>query len=673
MRMILPRATVFLAVFWLGGPGLAEEPAEKLLWGFEKAAFESKKIPIVEKDGDFEVTLASRPMSGFTAEYKIRIAKGAATEGEYALRRLYTGDGLSSKLANYTNLYRMSAYSDVLNTFQYFGEYLPLDWSGYDLFRVDVQVRKVPVTLRVSLEDEDLILPVDRFFNVPADQWVTLEIDLTRAAEARGFDPSHVANLFIVPEPGKPFPKEISVDNLRLCKRGAASKLPVVIDQQPYEMGKPRLSGINQKNAPDKLNAWEPVAEVMPPVLAREGKSPPVAKGLFQIDFPPGWNGYERCGDGKWHRHLRIVAADDQRMLVGFGPKGTVDGQGFSYNGHGHLTVMQTLDGGKIWKGIGGTDLPTLAARWSVGGAAGIAENDIMVYDNLGCSVLTGWYGYPSDRLFFRRIAFNGREWTLTPHYWVTSESRHCVHFARAIRLPSGRIWMGWAQDGRDGYQEVAAMYSDDHGSTWHPWHGDDRKSSRVPGFFPERKHGEYRTTAMKQEELEKLRVEFLELVCYQGQPALFANGKWTVFDGKAWRAPQSAPSPLWNEPFVVDGVLYLFQRTGGLHAWTGAEWKQERVLDRNGSFSSVGKTLVYVAPEQKNRELLKNIVMWRKTGGAWSGPERLLDKDEDAPIAHVATPLVSPEGFVPVAYMCTGRNWVKVLKMPVVPAAEKQ
>ena len=122
-------------------------------------------------------------------------------------------------------------YRLVFRTAGLFRTIFPADWSGYDLLRMDVRGEGVRQTFRIVLEDEDIEPPVVRNIAVEPGKWTTLEIDLQRAAKARGLDPKRMAALYIIVSEGKPI--RARLDNIRLCRKGTAAAHNVVRDDSP--------------------------------------------------------------------------------------------------------------------------------------------------------------------------------------------------------------------------------------------------------------------------------------------------------------------------------------------------------------------------------------------------------------------------------------------------------
>jgi hypothetical protein len=87
------------------------------------------------------------------------------------------------------------------------------DWSGYERLRFDAKCGAAAV-IHMGVEDADIQPPVLRRFSIPAGKWVTVEVDLTRAVEARGMDLASMANFWLVLEEMEK-PAALLLDNVR--------------------------------------------------------------------------------------------------------------------------------------------------------------------------------------------------------------------------------------------------------------------------------------------------------------------------------------------------------------------------------------------------------------------------------------------------------------------------
>ena len=104
----------------------------------------------------------------------------------------------------YPNLQRGFVEARLLMTsFQWLVKGRPdlRDFSGYDLLRVDVRSDVGPIEINLALEDNILEPPVMRTYRVPADEWVTIELDLQEAARVRELDLARIANFWLMARP----------------------------------------------------------------------------------------------------------------------------------------------------------------------------------------------------------------------------------------------------------------------------------------------------------------------------------------------------------------------------------------------------------------------------------------------------------------------------------------
>lgn len=676
---------VFALMPWAnaGETKVAEQPVsdarEKLLLGFEKKEFETRGMPIDEKDGVWTVTLnklSPNVKNEFKWEPALVIAKGNATEGEFALKRAYSTvnqrGGSSYPWKPYVRDFRLVTELDVMPTWGVFERILPMDWSGYARLRFDLFAKGRPVTVRVSLEDRQIVPPVERCFSVPADTWVTLEFELDDAEKKAGLNLKEMANLFIIPEPADPFPSEILLDNIRLSATEAPSRYKIIRDPSAFEPPKPRRYSVNVFFTGDTKYPWVKTEEPLPEIKQRTPSAVKPAKvENATLDLTP----FKMRVKGR----LFISAADADHLLVGghFTGKGS-DSEGVGFDGPGACAAFQTADGGVTWKGLRKPERPSVLTTERGDGTAGTVEADVLVADDIGCSVGgRGRQGYPKDRFFFRRARFTGEGWVLTPHYLMDIDLRHCAHFPAGMRDSAGRLWMAWTTtEGRLVNQEVWAKYSTDYGTTWHPWHGVETKTARIPMLSSEHKIGEY---IVNRDDPQYPFFLGVEMVSIQGQPAVFAGKWWSTFDGKEWSERREAPWPWRNqvlsvgdELFALKGsTLFRWNRDAkkpvkGCEDWEAVDgWKEvEKASSKGGRFSVCNSNLVYIVPG-KGALSPNNLFCWRRSAGNWVGPEKLLEKDEEAPITEITVQPDAPAGFVPVAYAAKSGAEIRVLKVP--------
>jgi hypothetical protein len=655
-----------------------EAPAEKLLCGFEPAEFKAKNMPIEEKDGACMVLLSSDLLSYYTVSGRriLYIAKDHASEGEYAMK-IEMKPGRKSTLSSDFHWRRPGTHE--FPTWGAFERLFPKDWSGFSRLRMDVLCVGSPCSVQVSLEDRDIEPPLDYCFsNLPADAWATLEIDLDRAKK-KGLDLAQMANFFFMPFQDTPFPTAIYLDNVRLCQAKTQSKHKLLPDPSDDGPHKPRHYAVNVKKG-----QWEKVNDPAPEFRKRAAPQESIASiERTRLELAPEANP---------HR-LFIVAADARHLLVGAHmdekkvPMNYENGAN-GINSGGHCAVLQTSDGGQTWRGLGRSTEASVLTLKMGDGNAGFIESDVLAVDSLGCIFALGGgipgaagiSGYPIDRSFFKRVRFTGEEWLTTPNYLLSSDQRRCEHFASAVRDEQGRIWIAaGGSEGRSVLCEPWMKYSDDNGTTWHPWHGNETKSGLVPELCLPRSVGEY---ANKDKwggggvgTGGRAGARDAKLTLHRGKPALFVGERWAWFDGKKWSGPYEMPSPfksrlsgnrtVWLWQALGVGNDLFIHRSRDIHRWTGEKWELEKEFPYDGAMAACGETLFFVCPEG-DRQGRKNLLAWRRTGGKWEGPEKLLEKDADQPIWEVVVQPIPPADFVPVAYTSWKASWIGILKVPV-------
>src|SRR5262249_3909260 len=149
------------------------------------------------------------------------------------------------------------------------------------------------------LEDEEIGPPIVRNMTVEPGKWTTLEIDLRAAVKERGLDLKRMATLAVgVAELGAKPTKERQhtalIDNLRLSRQQAPSKLPVVRDSTSHALPEYYRTS---KPQPEKLPAGEP--DRTPLRLEKPFVIPTEKAGLIT---PVGW----------------AAAYDNKRLLLGY-------------------------------------------------------------------------------------------------------------------------------------------------------------------------------------------------------------------------------------------------------------------------------------------------------------------------------------------------------------------
>jgi len=200
---------VQVAMFFLHVPGVPAaslSPAEKLILGFEQAELgrgahisrqekpgrESWFYLLEQSDGyDFAARFEWPGETNRTWTWHCR--RGEHTEGDLALVATVAPADQDKAAATYRRTEFLSFFYPnirrgfvearlLMTSFQWLVKARPdlRDWSDYDLLRVDVRSDAASVKLWLALEDNVLEPPVMRTYEIPADKWVTLELDLTK-------------------------------------------------------------------------------------------------------------------------------------------------------------------------------------------------------------------------------------------------------------------------------------------------------------------------------------------------------------------------------------------------------------------------------------------------------------------------------------------------------------
>ncbi|KKM16236.1 hypothetical protein LCGC14_1687860, partial [marine sediment metagenome] len=626
------------------------------------------------------------------------VRTGRASQGEYSLQLRQPSYRLRRDICKYRHVasYGKNRRADLwpyyggmseafgnagrrsLSTGGVFRQIFPSDWSGYDLLRFDVYCQGVEHTFRVALEDEDVEPPVVRNMTVRPGKWTTLEVDLRAAAKARGLDTKRMATMFIIVT-GTKERKGIDarLDNLRLCRKGASAKFKVLRDDSPQTLPESwrrpsqpqaeKLPADKPDRSPLKLEKPFAIEVTDKKVLLGSMSS---KKVFFCSVSPCGWAG----------------AYDNNRLLVGF----TAFGGRNAY-------VLQSLDGGKTWRGLDGGDRPTPLGIPNPDHGAGRGDvlgqrADVGLLANLGCAGTST----PAMRVYARKLTFTAAGWKLrkTPAVF-DCDARHCTSNQSMLRLANGRLWCAHGIVGRLGTIGINLRYSDDDGLTWRSWrHG---KSGALPGSFHRTSEGGVSFGYIYEEPCIVPFGGQIACLWYERLPGKrFGMGrlKWSRFDGSKWSAIEIIPlgdtvrgeyvssRPPAHAVSVGGKEIFLVSTrfAGVLHYADGA-WKKEAKGVPAGSRISVAgdRSIVVIAAvgQPKARDKGPTVIRsWQRSAdGVWSGPVDLAR--EESPLLwdrHKRPAIVvqayAPPNFVPVAWSCApadkGKGIIRFLRVPV-------
>ena len=518
-----------------------------------------------------------------------------------------------------------------------------------------------------------------RAYTVPVGKWFTLEMDLQEAVRQRGLQLDKMCNLLLRLSARQHAKSDSHItrlqekatfylDNIRLANRDVEAKLPVLQDNSSFLVKRLRAYAVEYDVVKDENGRvrpyWTLVSMEMPgsaSIQPEPGPAkllPPSLIPLDNID-DRAINSIRFAGD--------IAAYDSRRILVPFtcqlrGPWLLTGSQPDG------ILVAATTDGGATWKGLDGAARPTkLTESHHRAGSCAALGGDLLTFSDFGC-YSTGW-SYPIDKGFARRLVFTGETWWLSPYCFVDPHGRHCIPFGgsrlhghRAVRLSSGRIWTVWQQPGRRAYyhgfdNEVCAKYSDDGGRTWQSWRGTG-KSPRIPQLKPG---------------------STWDITPYGEHVAILIRDQFSAFDGESWSEPARGPK-LVAQVVVSTGdkELYIASAESILRG-DGKAWAKELEV-RAPQLAVCGKTVMCFGLDEAKTRLL----VWRKMGDAWQGPEVLVS--EESPIREFIVQRYPPTDFAPLAYICEEKEeviqqaidrgvnprhvrrlkrWIKLLKVP--------
>jgi len=436
-------AAGLLALGAAARPAFADEAAEMRLLGFEAAEMKAWADRKVARHWGFK-ELESGEGFQFRLSYGLwyTARRGDATEGRHALVRSCT------RAADFwANWGRLTAKPHVLHprrrdpvhyrsghvfkTFEFFRTVFPRDWLAYDRLAIDVKSTQTDVTLAVLLEDDGIEPPLDRAFAVPAGEWVTVSFDLARAARDGQLDTTRMANIYVLLDKiGGP--TDVLLDNIRLVKGNARGEWPVLEDRSPWR--EPFKEPGPATPRPVTINGAPETSRIRP-------------IGATLIDVSKVRLSYTR-----FSQNLHSLAAFDNRFMVLEGSLGRGS------------AALFTSDGGVTWKGL--DDGPKATTM----GWGHQNTRHLYVDDHgglMGIFILMCAGGKNPSDIYFHRVAFTGRTWTVSPFALVDVDVRHCPERFALLRLSNGAMWAAWDHLSRREGTRLRLKVSDDDGQTW--------------------------------------------------------------------------------------------------------------------------------------------------------------------------------------------------------------
>jgi len=329
-------AVLCLAAAFAAGGRLAAE--EKLLLGFEQAEIAKWGKKTESKNGG--TLVYTQPPKRYQSRWeKLLVKSGDATQGKNAFSgviKVPFGNNKKDSVFHLDggpnpNVYRWS--KSCFSTFGWFREAIPADWSGYDLFRIDIKSTKSEFEFLLEFEDEECDPPVSHRFTIKPGEWVSLEVDLAKMKEERGVNLKKMYNVWVFSWRNTGG-TEILIDNLRLAKKGAAAKLKVLKDESPMKLPEPPKE-IKKREAIETEPDHSPLKPEKPSVI----DVAPINKDWKSVM----WKAYFKLSP------RGIVAFDNNRIGLCYWTAGK--NLKIWKGNKAWQSLLWTTDGGKTWVG----------------------------------------------------------------------------------------------------------------------------------------------------------------------------------------------------------------------------------------------------------------------------------------------------------------------------------
>lgn len=657
--VLVPAALVAIGgICWAAGA--TSGPAEKLLLGFEEdelaaTHFVGREVKkgreswfyLIDKPGGFDFSARFEWPSEVNTFWSWPCRSGEHTEGKLAMVAAIGPANPDNQECTFERTDFLSRYypslrnsfqaRPIMTTFQWLSKGRPdlKDWSGYDLFRIDVRCQGQPAKIRLALEDDVIEPPVMRVFELPADEWVTLELDLAAAAQARGLDLKRIANFWLMGVSSQR--AELRIDNIRIARKDAPVPHRILRDESPMAVTfpprpprplQPSLKGPAPDRSPVTLDK---------PLIVTQGSITPY-----------GW----------------VTAYDNQRIFVAYNTKNTTPGAVF------------TDDGGKTWKNIA----PATARNLDHGTARGCAidanGDGLAISTGPGCSSL-----HPGPKQHLTKYTFTGTGWEARlPARILDCDIRHCGHNGSAVRLShgpaQGRIWACWGALDRNHVNAVHVKFSDDDGETWFTW--------GKGGLLPGSQEGDWSNGTYAYPDVALVSCKDHVACIWQ-----HINGpvQWSRYDGSTWSAPQEICKIARKGDYgggmsaVATAAGEIFLAGTGIDTvlrWDGKAWIAESItVPDGGMLSLAGDVLMLFTSGKLNRQWRgldwsreTELKYYRRTpAGKWEGPVALsgaFTMHDYRGKPGFSVPLHSPPNFVPVVWSDYREKVIKMLKVPV-------
>ncbi|MFH0918722.1 MAG: T9SS type A sorting domain-containing protein [Fibrobacterota bacterium] len=537
--------------------------------------------------------------------------KGDATQDSFALANKVTNNWGFLNPGNQTSYYDIQRIGKILNFHGFFSRALPTDWSGYAKLWIDLKIPgSVGARIRLELEDKYLRTPIVRNYQVPAGQWVTLEVDLLRAVSERGMDLTRMSALqmmitALLSSMASSDSLRPRVDNIRLAEADAEPSGATVLLNDTSSMVVVPSAGV-----PVNLADY---------ALAADGT---VTEEIEYINIT-------RASYG--------VLAARERAIGGFGTSGLIV---YAKSG-----VYLSVDAGRTWTGLNGLGTNTvLSGNMRQQRATVLIDGtDIMgAYVPYSCA----GGGGRTDLLFIRANYANGH-YSYGPEKTFETGIWHCTDAHRLFKTVGGRIWVAWGHAPRWAWDsgEIHAKYSDDGGATWQD--GGQNGYIALSGSAP-------------------------FLTDWNGQVACFFGDKWSCFNGTTWSTPATTLSGATAYSVVtsLEGVLYLStQAPNRILRYEGGAWN-----DITPAFLSNKPLLTRCSDHIAAVWDASNTVLMGTISPTedWNGPLQMAAMRSTH--EGLAVPQHSPDAFVPVAWSTSdsGGLYVRAYNMGQIVKTEK-
>ncbi len=674
IRLLVRLAFSAVLLAAAAGAAAGEAPDERVILGFERAelsrdvAVSREEKPgreswfyLLDREKGFDFAARFEWPGATNRAWTWRCRPGEHTEGELALVASLGTANPHNREAAYRQTELLSRfYPDtreglqahrLMTTFQWLAKADPAlrDWSGYERLWVDV-LCDGPAELWLAVEDDLIEPPVMRTFRIPQDKWVTLEVDLSRAAALRGLDLAKIANFWLLGRSPHESPHEspqraeLRIDNVRIVKRGVPAPKRLLRDRTPMTVPTARPGRPQVPSRPEQLKPDRTPIQLGEPVV--------VARGSV---VPFGWVG----------------AYDNRFLFVAYTAK---DGS------KAVAKAVYTDDGGKNWRPLPGPAARNLDHGTARGCAIDAIGDGVAVSSGPGCAGL----GHANPRQHLTKYTFTGTGWRAESPTILDSDIRHCGSNASVVRLRGGphrgRLWASWGQIGRAHRIGVHAKYSDDDGRTWVPWGKGALLTGSEASQWSDGTYGYPETV----------------IAPYGDHVACFWRHKqgcgvlWSVYDGSKW-TPPSEVSPITLDGMdgayratmsaVTKGRTEVFFTATGLDAvlrFNGKSWIAAPIkCDDGGMLSLAGDVVTLFNAGKVNRrwqglDWSRRAVLRyyrRSSDGRWEGPHDLtaeLNIHEYRSLSGYSVPPYAPAGYVPLVFSDFDDGTVKLLKVPV-------